>query len=62
MGAMLLGSTWPNMIRKSLAPAALAASTYSCVFTDKIVPRTMRAYDAQLRQADRNEHIAKAGS
>ncbi len=48
-GAMLLGSTWRKMMRRSLAPWARAASTNSIDFTLRIWPRTMRANVAQPR-------------
>ena len=39
------------MIRASLAPLALAASTYSFSRSERNVPRTMRASTVQKRKA-----------
>src|ERR1035437_4215389 len=48
-GASTLGSMSTNMIRESLAPSDLAASTNSRSRSESTWPRTMRATDAQLK-------------
>ena len=54
IGPSVFGSMWRNMIRRSPAPAAFAASTYSFSRSDKKMPRTTRASDVQKKSARMN--------
>ena len=51
IGPMLLGSMCRNMICRSPAPAAFAASTNSFSRSERNVPRTTRARFTQRRNA-----------
>ncbi len=50
IGAITLGRTSMNMMRRSPAPSERAASTYSRSLTESTCPRTMRAIEAQLKK------------
>ena len=51
IGPTVFGSMWRSMIRRSPAPAAFAASTYSFSRSDRKLPRTIRAICVQIRKA-----------
>ena len=57
IGPIVFGSMWRSMIRRSPAPAARAASTYSFSRSDRKTPRTIRAMVVQISNASRTASV-----